>query len=202
MNTGVLTTIVAVLILAAIIGYLYMKKKSDKEKGNDEVERFLKSLESIFQKFILSYIDAIDITNIVNINEAQLEILESMYDDLWKLTLEELDETVSDEFNKTLIKKFLTRENVEAIARQLFESPTVQEKFTKKYNKHVVAASAFADQYEEDAVKFNGEIDSIEENPDLKPMDPNDIGIGEVELNPQTDEEVPVSADDNSVEIL
>ena len=201
MNSDIFVGIFGIIVLAAIIGYLYIKKKNDKEKGNLEVEKFLKSLEGIFQTFILQYVDAIDITNIVNVNEAQKEVLEGMYDDLWNLVQEELESSITDEFNKALIKKFLTKENVEEMARNIFNNDLVQEKFTKRYNDQVVAANNRAGEYEKGAVEFTNQILSQEDTGELKMDTKYDIG-DEHDLNPQRDEEEVIDPSDESVEIL
>ena len=84
MNSTIFSTIVAVLILAGIIGYIYIKKRNDVE-GKKELEEFFETLRITFEDYMIKYLDNTDITNFTNLSDAQLEILNDLYDQLWEM---------------------------------------------------------------------------------------------------------------------
>jgi len=199
MNSTIISSIAALVVLAAIFGYIIWKRKRDPQ-GKEELDRFLASLETSFQAYILRYVETIDITNFMNLSVAQEEILEELYENLWQIARDELARTTTDEFNKQLIEKLLTKENIKAIVKQIYESEQVQELFTKKYNTAVLNASkdalALEDEYLKKFEEY-GNVDGVE--PVLQPAEPFQDKPGPM---PHHDEEVAVDPADESVEIV
>ena len=199
MNSALFSSIAAVVILGLIFGYIIYKRKKDPQ-GKEELDRFLKSLEGSFQAYILRYVETIDITNFMNLSVAQEEILEELYENLWQIARDELARTTTDEFNKQLIEKLLTKDNIKAIVKQIYESEQVQELFTKKYNTAVLNASRDALALEDEYVKkFEeyGNIDGVE--PTLQPAESVPDQPGPM---PRHDDEEVIDPSDESVEIV
>lgn len=198
MNSTIFSTIVAVLILAGIIGYIYIKKRNDAE-GKKELEEFFETLRITFEDYMIKYLDNTDITNFTNLSDAQLEILNDLYDQLWKITINTLT-NMQDKTTATIIGKVITRENVEAFIKQVYESDKIQEKFTNKYNTAVVAASKEFNKYETDMTNYTNTFLKEEKEKGLEKV--IDTIKNDEELNPQTDEEEVINPKDNSIEFL
>ena len=106
-------------------------------------------------------------------------------------------------FNKTtatIIGKVITRKNVEAFIKQVYESDKIQEKFTNKYNTAVVAASKEFNKYETDMTNYTNTFLKEEKEKGLEKV--IDTIKNDEELNPQTDEEEVINPKDNSIEFL
>lgn len=198
MNSTIFSTIVAILILAGIIGYIYIKKRNDVE-GKKELEEFFETLRITFEDYMIKYLDNTDITNFTNLSDAQLEILNDLYDQLWEITLNTLT-NMQDKTTATIIGKVITRKNVEAFIKQVYESDKIQEKFTNKYNTAVVAASKEFNKYEADMTNYTNTFLKEEKEKGLEKV--IDTIKNDEELNPQTDEEEVINPKDNSIEFL
>ena len=148
MSNPVLATIFGVVVLFAIVSYVFYKKKQANPESNEEVKRFAKTLESVFETYILKYLKSLDfssITNIVSaltITDVQIRIIKDLYNELYSVAMKELNNLQNiDEFTKKMIMAFLTKENIEAIANTVFGSPVIQEEFKIKYDGAIVMAA-------------------------------------------------------------
>lgn len=199
-----------IIVAIGILVYLYLRKRND-EKGKEEIQKFLNSLQEDFEAIILKAIDAFDITKIDNLALLEQEIINSLIEILWHKAISALEDYVVDPFNKALIQKFLTKEYIIEFTKKIFEETTkIQMKYTAKYNDAIVEANREAILLEAGVVQKNKEI----ENDDpidfrhVDDIDPNMIidaegKVVEQVLNPPVDEEpIEITGEDNSIEIL
>ena len=204
-------TIGVVVVAVLILLFLYIRKRND-EKGQEEVKVFLNTLYSDFENIIINYIDKIDIFNLENLALAEQEIVNALIGILWNKAVKALEEYVTDALNKALIKKFLTRENVEQFIKEIFDKSTkVQTVYTSRYNDAILAANKEAILLEAKVAQQNEDIDKNilnEDDQEVEYIDPNSIinaggEVVEQEINPPHDEELEeVDLKDNSVEII
>lgn len=204
-------TIGVVVVAVLILLFLYIRKRND-EKGQEEVKVFLNTLYSDFENIIINYIDKIDIFNLENLALAEQEIVNALIGILWNKAVKALEEYVTDALNKALIKKFLTRENVEQFIKEIFDKSTkVQTVYTSRYNDAILAANKEAILLEAKVAQQNEDIDKNvlnEDDKEVEYIDPSSIinaggEVVEQEINPPHDEELEeVDLKDNSVEII
>ena len=194
----IITSVIALLVWAGIVAYIYIKKKNNKE-NEKELEMFLESMRITFEGFIIKYIDTIEIDNLTNLSEVQIQILNDLYDQLWQITIDNLG-NIHDEFSAGVIRKLLTRKNLESFIKQIFESDIIQEKFTSKYNNTVLSASKEFAKYESDMDKYtNTFLKDEKEKNTHKVID--DL-VDNSPINPQKDEEEQIDANDSSIEFV
>ena len=194
----IISSILAILVWIGIVAYIYIKKKNNKE-NEKELEMFLESMRITFEGFIIKYIDTVEIDNLTNLSEVQIQILNDLYDQLWQITIDNLA-NIHDEFSAGVIRKLLTRKNLESFIKQIFESDAVQEKFTSKYNNSVLSASKEFAKYESDMDKYtNTFLKDEKEKNTHKVID--DL-VDNSPINPQKDEEEEIDANDSSIEFV
>ena len=200
-------TVIPIAILVIIFAYIFITKFTDK-KSKEDTEKFLNSIRTVFEDFIIEYLEHTDITNFMNLTDAQMQILNNLYDKLWELAVSNLETYVTDNFTKMLIRKYLTRKNIEEFTKAVFESPVVQEMFTEKYNIALLAANkeAIILEAKQNAIWTkidNGTYEPIEDDI-VEDIDDRDINrsIDSIELNPQKEEEENIDPKDDSVEII
>lgn len=203
-----LQTIIPIVILLIIFAYIFFVKFTDK-KSKEDAEKFLESIKTVFEDFIIDYLEHTDITNFMNLTDAQMQILNNLYDNLWEIAKENLETYIADDFTKMLIRNYLTRKNIEEFVKAVFESATVQEVFTEKYNVALLAANkeAIILEAKHNALWTkidNGTYEPIEDNNEIEDIDDRDINrsIDSIELNPQKDDEEDIDLKDDSVEII
>lgn len=214
------TMIISIVVLVALIGFIVYRfyKNNGKDKGREETLKFLNSLASEFETVIIKYLKNIDFKNLDNLADVEKQILNDTIDRLWIITQQELVNYTANENTKELIRLFINKDFLLLFIKQFFEEDTVvQEVYTAKYNKAVVAAVYNAEQFEKKTVQENIEYktEDLSKLPKAKSLDPNLIydytdgtreepgKVIEKELNPQKDlDDVTYSTEDDSVEVL
>ena len=150
--------ITPIIVLGIIFAYVIYKMSTD--KGRDELDLFLDSIKNKFETRMIEYIDALDFSNFLSLNDAQKDILNTMYNELWELAVNELDNYVHDPFNKVLIKKYLTRKNIEDCVNAIFLNKEVQSLFSEKYDANLEEGIRLAIAKEEEMKSINYDIEN------------------------------------------
>jgi len=202
--------IVTVVIAIGILVFLYFRKRND-EAGKEEIKKFLDTLQSDFEAVIMEAIEKFDFISFDNLILAEQHIINSVIDVLWSKAIRALEDYVTDPLSKLVIKKYLTRENIESFIREIFrESVSVQTKYTSKYNTAILAANKDALSFEKETEDFNEEIDKDVpvDFVEVEYIDPTSIidkegNVVQQELNPPKEEESEeIDTNDSSIEIL
>lgn len=136
----IIQTIGPVIVLALLLIFLAVRAYMDKE-GQKEMKKFLNSLTEKMEGIIVDYLDDIDFKDFHNLAEIEAKIIESIYNQIWQMTIDALENSAQTPLIKMLIKKYLTKENVENFIKYIFETERVQLTYTGKYNKALLAAS-------------------------------------------------------------
>ena len=202
-DASTISSIAVILVLIILLGFVLYRKFSG-EKGEEELKKFLDSLANKFEEIILRHLSEIDFSSIDNIAEVEKKILDDVVNELWDMAIEELSSYSSDGFTKALIKKLLTKENVEAFAKTIFESnDKIQTSYTSKYNGAIVAAINRAEQLEKDTVKENKELETGDLSNFTIPEDAEFENLPEQEIIPQHEDEVEeVDPDKDAVDVV
>jgi len=202
--------IVTVVIAIGILVFLYFRKRND-EAGKEEIKKFLDTLQSDFEAVIMEAIEKFDFISFDNLILAEQHIINSVIDVLWIKAIRALEDYVTDPLSKLVIKKYLTRENIETFTREIFrESVSVQTKYTSKYNTAILAANKDAISFEKETEDFNEEIDKDVpvDFVEVEYIDPTSIidkegNVVQQELNPPKEEESEeIDTNDSSIEII
>ena len=211
MDIQTIQTIGPVVVLVLILIFLAARTMMNKE-GKADVKKFLDTLADKFEGIIVDHLDEIDFKDFHNLAEIEGTILSEIYDQIWALTIAALENSTESAFTKLLIKKFLTRETVEAFIKYIFTTDKVQVAYTSKYNKALLSSNniaiTFADieNLENEIAEENSKYES--EDVELTDRDNNWVseklanypdGDMNTELIPPSDE-VSISENDSSVE--
>lgn len=213
MDMEMIQSIGPIVVLALFLIFLAIKAFMNKE-GEASVKEFLNTLSDKMEGIIVDHLDEIDFKDFHNLADIENKILSEIYDQIWKLTIAALEKSTESAFAKMLIKKYLTKETVEAFIKYIFSSNTVQIAYTTKYNRALLSANNIAmtvedaEQLENETVEESKKINT--EKVTLTDRDKNwseeeienDPGKAvNTELNPAIDaDEIPVSLDDSSIE--
>ena len=214
MDMQLIQQIGPVIVLALFLVFLGDRALLNKE-GKADAKKFLETLADKFEGIIVDHLDDIDFKDFHNLAEIEGTILEEIYDEIWKLTLAALEASAQSPFVKMLIKKYLTRETVEAFIKFIFSTDRVQVAYTSKYNQALLSASitnAVAMTVEDIA---NLEQETVEENQKYeteavtedevtewanKAIDDYPDGSNSNIVPPVDADEIPVSETDETVE--
>lgn len=202
-DASTVSTIAVILVLIILLGFVIYRKFSG-EKGEEELKKFLESLANQFEEIILKHLSEIDFSSIDNIAEAEKKILDDVVNELWNMAIEELSLYTTDKFTYTLIKKVLTRENVETFAKTIFESNTkIQTTYTSKYNDAVIDAINNAEQLEQDTAQQNKELETGNLSNFTIPENAEFENLPEQEIIPQHEDEIEeVNPDEDAVDVV
>lgn len=209
MSNTAFSTLISIIILGIIVVYIFIKyRKSSDEKSKEALKKFEDSLKNKVEDFIVKYIDATDFSKFTNLTDAQISILNNLYDQVWDIVVNELtDLAKTDPVTTALIKKALTRENVEAFAKGIFDSYKSQSAFAAKYDANLEANVKESLKLEKETLKEGRDYDEglVKGDSTETEFDKDQKKVEEEKskLNPPKDEETEVySSDDNSVEVI
>ena len=204
MTQGMIMTLCSAGVLALIFIYLIFRLKRSGDQSQEQVDSFLRSIRSVVEEAILKYIKEIDITNFINISDAQIDILNQLFDKMWELVILEVQK-ITDPVVAAIVKKTLTRGNVESFVQSIFLTPKVQSSFTEHYNEAVLVANNQALAKESQLLEYiskfeKDKTDSIPLDESITPMD---YPMTNAEIIPPREEESEViDVDDDSIEII
>lgn len=210
---NILTPIFGVIIIALIIVFI---RKERLEKGNESaLNDYLHKITDIVKKRIIEFINNFDLSTYKeDYQTLQADLLNSLYDDIFELSIKELENVLgdsSDSITIALIRKSLTREKIEEYVSILLEESDLKDKFTDLINSVLEKEN---DRIEAEDKELEKELESYEEEYDdpieskiaeLDPKvakDPERSTISEIINPPREEEEETVSADDGSIEVL
>ena len=216
------TTIISIIILAVLIGFVLFRifYGKNKEKAKDEAIAFLNSLADKFEAVIIKHIKDIDFKNLDNLSEVEKKILDDTINELWDIVQDQLTSYVTKESTKELIKAIIDKEFLLNFISNFFnKDKPIQEVYTSKYEDAVAYKLKKAEEFENEVAKQNYEYETedLSKLPKVNPIDPNlnyDFSEGtrdnpgkviDKPLNPQadiTDEELTYSIEDDSIEVL
>lgn len=199
---------IGLLILA--LGIVLVVKHMKENKASGELDRFIKEITEILRQEITSFILKIDfhaiVTEQASIADAEIELVNQLYDKFWELVVRHLDEVYADEPIYIMMKKNLTPEFVRSVADVIINSEAVQNLISDKISEE--AAEDDADELEAEYEKLNEEIendtlaggetvpeiDLEKEFPDKEPLiPPSDTMEDDVEVVGEETEEVPLA---------
>lgn len=207
--SNIVSIVASVVILAAIVVYIYFKyKKSNDEKAKKALNDFEDNIKNDVEKSIVDYIDKTDFSKFNGLTDAQTSILNNLYNTIWDLVTSELLKVANtDPLTATLIKKVLTRENVENFVKVIFNSYKPQTAFAAKYDANLESSVKEALALENKTAKEGRAYDEgtmrseytktvYDENQEKEEAE-------KTKLNPPKDEGTEVySSDDDSIEVL
>lgn len=215
MDMQTIQTFGPIVVLVIFLVFLFVRAMLNKE-GESSVKEFLNSLADKMEGIILDHLDEIDFKDFHNLADIEGTIINEIYNQIWEMTIAALEKSTQSAFMKMLIKKYLTKETVEAFIKYIFSNNTVQIAYTSKYNRALLSANRVnmaienVEQLENDTVEESNKINT--EKVTLTDRDKNwseeelenyPGGPTNTEINPAVDaDDIPVSPDDNSVEIL
>ena len=196
-------TICGVVVLLALLVYVYMRTKSN-QKAESKLNEFFDGLADTFKKIIIEDIERVDLSNFHSIEMLQIEMLNKLYDELWDYTMGCMTKLHStDDVLYAVVKKVISKDKLMAYVTIIYESAPVQEKLAS------ILEAAFKKSNEsllEEEEKRTAEAANYEAGlVDCKPvpeLDPTCASGNEDGLNPQKDEGEPLSTEDESVEVL
>ena len=216
------TTIIAVIILAVLVGFVLFRifYGKNKEKAKDEALAFLNSLADKFEAVIIKHIKDIDLKNLDNLSEVEKKILDETISELWTIVQDQLTTYVTKESTRELLRVIIDKDFLLSFITNFFNNDKpIQEAYSAKYEEAVVYQFKKAEEFEKETAEKNYEYETedLSKLPKATPIDPNlryDFSEGtrenpgkviEKPLNPQldiTDEELTYSTEDESVEVL
>ena len=212
MDIQLIQTVGPIIVLALLIIFLIVKSLMNKE-GKADVEKFLKSISDMIEGVILNYLDDIDFTTFHNLADIEKKILDEIYDQIWTLTIAALENSSQSALVKMLIKKYLTRETVEAFIKYIFSEEKVQTIYTNKYNNALLSnyrvkmSVEDIENLEAETVAENEKYEKEEISEEDVPawaeklLDDYPDGTSENPINPAVDaDDISVAANDTSVE--
>lgn len=215
MDMQTIQTFGPIVVLVIFLVFLFVKAMLNKE-GESSVKEFLNSLADKMEGIILDHLDEIDFKDFHNLADIEGTIINEIYNQIWEMTIAALEKSTQSAFMKMLIKKYLTKETVEAFIKYIFSNNTVQIAYTSKYNRALLSANRVnmsienVEQLENDTVEESNKINTEkvtltdrDKNWSEEELEDYPGGPTNTEINPAVDaDDIPVSPDDNSVEIL
>lgn len=212
------TTIIAVVILAALVAFVLFRilSNKNKEQAKQEALAFLNTLADKFQEVIITHLKDIDIKHLDNLTDIEKNILNDTINELWQIVQDQLTTYATSESTKQLIRIIIDKEFLLNFIKQFFKKDEkVQKAYATCYNAALEEKVKQGKIFEEEVVKQNFEYETIDPSKVEKAekLDPDkiyDYSSGkavpiEKEIIPEkdiTDEELTYSTEDESVEVL
>lgn len=195
--TIIIRWVALALIIVALLTYYHFKipKGSDKNAAKE----FIKGYTSVFESIIRRIVTETDITKFHTIEEFQSTIYSLAYDECWKYIEECVKEATENCNLKSLVRKCITRECVEAFINEAM-SVLISRKCSDIYMARVTNVITLA---EEEDKRLQKEADEYETGtkvvePYIEPEEEDKTA----NLIPPRDEEEEYSPDDVSQEIV
>ena len=212
------TTIIAVVILAALVAFVLFRilSNKNKEQAKQEALAFLNTLADKFQEVIITHLKDIDIKHLDNLTDIEKKILNDTINELWQIVQDQLTTYATSESTKQLIRIIIDKEFLLNFIKQFFKKDEkVQEAYTTCNNAALEEKVKQGKLFEDEVVKQNFEYETVDPSKVEKAekLDPDkiyDYSSGkavpiEKEIIPEkdiTDEELTYSTEDESVEVL
>lgn len=172
--TQVISSIIAIIIIAGLLGYSYITRRN-KQEIIDEINEFINSLTDEFLKIVTKTVDDSDPDGFNNFEEFTNNVLIKTYDTVWEFVEKKLENSFSKE-KYSIIIKLINKSNVEDTVIKIFNSSSLQDKLESIFNdaarqtikemeEEERRAAEEAEKYERDEVdteEYNGEHDISE----------------------------------------
>lgn len=149
-----------ILAIAAILVVRHMKSKEGKEK----LKQFLKEVEDIVRAEIVGAIMKIDFKDMINnagsIQDAEINLINSLYEKIWGLLIKHLDEMYGEDPLYIIMKQNLTPEFITDFCEMIIQSKSVQQLINKDVEEAAMLSLSESDDLEEEYTKINEAIEN------------------------------------------
>ena len=218
--SDIISSIFGLLILGLCIYFVVKHHKTN--GGEEELEKFLNSIEDVIKHNICKAIDRFDFVSFrtQSFEEAQADLFEAIFDDIYDVCMEEIRK-IDDSVTTKLLLKVIEKDKIERYVMTVIDNSSINDKLSELYN---IAIKDTVEKAEEDEKQLEEEYkDSIyEELPEQSPedtfVDTENVPDGETVIPnvidpfvqqqeqeiipPSEDESETFSEDDESVEVV
>ena len=186
--------VVLVVVAASVVVAVYNHLKSNKTE--EELKVFLKSIQSIVQTETINFITELNFKNIAMANHGSLTIaeaimIERIYDRIYDVCEEQLDQEYADNPIYIFLKKALTRDAIQDFMDGILANQKIHDMLCKKIEDHINDSNqdetAMALEAEQEQINYEAENEDPDEEVDeISPEEA--AGAMDIELIPPTDE--------------
>lgn len=213
----IIELIVSLIILAAVIYYVY-KKKSDADKANQYLEKCIGNIRNVMLTEAANAILEIKNKKFSSVEEFEKYVLEKSTENLWAMVEEYLDKAVQEKTISPSMRNFINREHLVYIINTAITKLNISSEIRAIYCENIIKSSTdemilednkLADKFnsddyiddEDEADEINKTaVDDSEEYNEKKLIGDNEYeDIEDKEIVPAKDE-VDITQDDSVIE--